>query len=94
MTAQRTPPPYRADGGNVFDANGNVLVAVCVRGAEREIADAEFIARACSSHDALVASLKAFLPPQIVGYGSGIDTTRYESCVRHARAALAKAGAA
>lgn len=52
-------------------------------------ATAEFIVRACNSHDALVQAMKDCLEMlHLEGYGSGPGTT-----VADAEAALAKAGA-
>jgi hypothetical protein len=64
MSAARTPGPWRiCDDADVVDARGRYVAtahdATSDVGTAVEYANAEFIVRACNSHDALLAALEA-----------------------------------
>jgi hypothetical protein len=75
MTASHTPTPWVVEKNSVNAENGSVVsIAECGLSApgqswsgtdystrEHQAANAEFIVRACNSHDQLVAALKAAL---------------------------------
>ena len=56
MSTEHAPLPWTSTwAGEVLDAHGLFRIEA------DSVADAEFIVRACNSHDALVQALKAFL---------------------------------
>lgn len=99
MKTNHTPTPFplplRVNGSElttaiwVEDANGKRVLTV--KNCEIDLERAEFIVRACNSHDALVAALEELLEHVEWRRRIAHETTGPNDCTHRARAALALA---